>query len=332
MAEEVKTAEKAATADPKKKRLRTQILIIVIIAVLVIIAHFVSGGRVLTANNIKNILVQMSYPMMLGLGMMFIFSSGNIDLSIGAQIILAANVGAVSVMIYNLGYPGLIIGTIVVMIVCQLIVNFFSQYLNVPSWVAGLGCALVFEALGTIFVGAYSESLGSSVVYLKKCTVFGTFPLMFIIAVIVFIVAYFIFNHTQLGFNLRAIGGGGEVAQAMGINKRKTIFEAATVGAILIGVGAICQLSYTGRFTVTSGMGSLSGIFKPLAVVLISGSFSRIYNDAVGCVIGAFIIAALFNILTLMGVPSGSLQDICLGVVVIICGVFAARGFKGVQK
>ena len=79
-------------------------------------------------------------------------------------------------------------------------------------------------------------------------------------------------------------------------------------------------------------MGSLNGIFKSLAVILIAGSFSRIFNDAVGCVIGAFIVAGLFNVLTLMGVPSGTGQDVCLGIVVLICGILSSLGYKGVMK
>lgn len=322
----------AASADLKKRRLRSQILVVAIIVVIFVICHFITGGRLLRINNIKAILTQVTYPLMVGLGMMFIFSTGMIDLSIGAQVILAANVGAILVEICGFGYPGLIIGTVVMMVICELLSTSCSLFLGIPSWVAGLGCALVFEAAGMILVGSQAESLGAAIVYMKHCDALGQFPVIFIIAVIVFIASYFIFNYTKFGFNLRAIGGGGEVAEAMGINRKRTILMAAIIGAIIISVGGITQLSYTGRFTPTSGMGSLSGIFKPLAVVLISGSFSRIYNDAVGCLVGAFIVAGLFNVLTLLGVPSGTGQDICLGAVVMLCGIFSSLRYKGVMK
>lgn len=321
-----------AGADQKKKRLRSQILVIAVIVVIFVVCHFLTDGRLLRPNNIRTILTQVTYPLMVGLGMMFIFSTGMIDLSVGAQVILAANVGAIAVQIYGLGYPGLIIGTIVTLIICELLCTSCSLFLKIPSWVAGLGCALVFEALGSILVDSYSSTLGTAIVYLKECKSLGSFPTIFIIAVLVFAVSYFIFNRTQFGFNLRAIGGGGEVAEAMGINKRKTIIMAAIIGATIIAIGGITQLSYTGRFTPTSGMGSLSGIFKSLAVVLISGSFSRIFNDAVGCVVGAFIVAGLFNVLTLLGVPSGTGQDICLGIVVMLCGILSSLRYKGVMK
>ena len=51
--------------------------------------------------------------MIVALGMMFIFTGGMIDLSIGAQAILAGNVAAVLVEDFGLGYAGLIIGAIV---------------------------------------------------------------------------------------------------------------------------------------------------------------------------------------------------------------------------
>lgn len=323
---------KTTTVDPKKKRLQSQILIIAIIVAIFVVCHFITGGRLLAPNNLKTILTQVTYPMILGLGMMFIFTTGMIDLSVGAQVILAANIGAILVEDFGLGYAGLIIGTVVIMIVCELCSASFSVFLGVPAWVAGLGMALVYEAIASIIVTNRAATAGAAIVYLKHCLVLGTFPLIFIIAIGVFIVAWFIFNRTKLGFNLRAIGGSPDVAEAMGINRRKTIMLAAMVGAIIISVGALTQISYTGRFTTATGMGSLNGIFKSLAVVLIAGSFSRIFNDAVGCVIGAFIVAGLFNVLTLLGVPSGTGQDVCLGAVVLICGVLSSWGYKGVVK
>lgn len=324
--------ESVIAVDPKRKRLKSQLLVIGIIVAVFVICNFITGGRLLSATNLRNILTQVTYPMIVALGMMFIFTSGMIDLSIGAQVILAANLGAVLVEDYGLGYPGLIIGAVVGMMACEFLSASCSVFLGIPSWVAGLGSALVFEAIAYIYVNNRAKTAGAAVVYLEHARALGTFPTIFIIAIIVFVVAWFIFNRTKLGFNLRAIGGGGEVAEAMGINRTKTIMISAMVGAMIIAVGAITQVSYAGRFSTASGMGSLSSIFKSLAVILISGSFSRIFNDAVGCVIGAFIVAGLFNVLTLIGVPSGTGQDFCLGVVVIICGILSSLGYKGVQK
>lgn len=322
----------SVSADPKKRRRKNQILVIAAVAVVFVICHFITGGRLLTANNLRIMCPQIVYPLLVALGMMFIFTGGMVDLSIGAQIILAANAGGVLVEDFGLGYPGLIIGTIVAMMICEFISASFSVYLGIPSWVAGLGSALVFEAIATIYVGNRAKIAGVATVNLKQCQALGQFPVNVIITAVIFILAYLIFNRTRLGFNLRAIGGGGEVAEAMGINRKKTIMLSAMVGAVIIGFGAILQLSYGGKIATTSGMGSLNNIFKPLAIILIAGSFSRIFNDTVGCLIGSVIVAGMFNILTLMGVPSGTGQNVCLSVVVLVCGILSSLGYKGVQK
>ena len=333
--------EAIVAADPKKKRLRSQILVIVILAAVYVICHFLTGGRLLSAANLKSLLLQIAYPMMLSTGMVFIFAGGMIDLSIGSQMILAANVGAIlveNVILKKLdgpgatalGYVALICGTIVVMVICESLSASCSVFLGIPAWVAGLGCALVFEAAAVLIVGKATS--GTAVMYLRHCNFLGTFPWMFILAILVVIVAWFVFNRTTLGFNLRAIGGGGEVAEAMGINRKKTIMGAAVVGAVIIGIAAISQISYQTRYTDSSGMGSLATIFKALGIVLISGSFARIFNDIVGCVVGSFIIGGLFNVLTLFGIPSGTGQDVAQGAIVLLCGILSAIGFKGVQK
>lgn len=324
--------KKASSTDLKKKKLQNQLLVIGIIAVICVICHFLTGGRLLMPTNIRTILTQWTYPLMVGLGMMFIFTSGMIDLSIGAQLILAGNVGAIFVEDFGLSYPGLIIGTIVAMIICELISVSCSTFLGIPSWVAGLGAALVYEAVAVIITNERAKTAGASTVYLKQCRALGTFPWIFIIAIIVFIVVYFLFNRSTLGFNLRAVGSSPEVAEAMGIKRRKTIMLAALIGAVVLGIAAITQLSYTSRYTAMSGMGSLAGIFKALATVLFAGSFSKIFSDPVGVAVGSFIITILFNILTLFGVPSGTYQEMCLGAVVILCGILSSFKNKGVVK
>ncbi len=321
-----------ANADPKKKRLKLQIIAIIVVALFYVICHFATGGKLLASNNLVNVLTQICYPLIVSLGMMFIFSGGMIDLSIGAQAILAGNVGAVLVTDMHMGYAGLIIGTIVAMVICELLSASCSQFLGIPAWVAGLGAALVYESIATIYVDARSKTAGVAIVYMETCNALGQFPVNIIIAAIVVVVTYIVFNRTKLGFNLQAVGGGGEVAEAMGINRKKTVMTAAAIGAAVIAIGVIVQLSYTTRFTPTAGMASLSGAFKALAILLIAGSFRHIFNDVIGCLVGSFVVGGLFNVLTLIGVPSGTGQDICLGLVVLLCGILSSIGYKGVMK
>lgn len=320
------------SAALKKKRLRGQLLIIGIVVAICLICHLFTGGKLLSANNIKIIMIQWTYPLIVGLGMMFIFTGGMVDLSIGAQVILAGNIGAVLVEDVGAGYAGLILGTILGVVLCEMICASCSVFLGIPSWVAGLGCALTFEAVTTIFVNFRAKTAGASTVYLKHCRTLGSFPWIIIIAVIVFLAAYLVFNRSTLGLNLQAVGSAPEVSEAMGIRRKRTIMTAALIGAVIIGIGAVTQISYTGRYTAISGLGSLGGIFKSLATILIAGSFKKYFSNPGGVALGAFIVTVLFNILTLLGVPSGTGQEMCLGAVVISCGILSSFKNKGVVK
>lgn len=324
--------DKTANSGMGRKQWQSQLMVVGILVVICIICHFITGGKLLQLSNIKTIMTQWTYPLLVGLGMMFIFSTGMIDLSVGAQIILAANVGAILVEDYHLGYPGLILGTLAALVICELISMSCAVFLNIPSWVAGLGMALVYEAIASFYLNLRAQKSGAGTVYLESCRALGTFPWIVIVALCVFLVAYVVYSRSKLGIQVQAVGDSPEVAESMGINHRKTIILAAILGAVIIGIGAVTQESYTGRFTSTSGLGSLGGIFKSLAGVLIAGSFSRIFSQPVGLLVGSFIVTALFNILTLVGVPSGTGQEMCLGAVVILCGILASYKTKGVVK
>lgn len=320
------------SSSEKSKRVKTQLILFACIILLFIISNVVVDGKLLTFNNMKTIISHAIFPSFVTWGMMFIFTSGLIDLSIGANILLSANVGAICAMDLGMGYFGLIFATIIcVVILEQLSVN-CSVNLKIPSWISGLGMALIFEAILTIYSTIRSKTEGSSVITLKGFRGMGTMPLMAIVWIAGFIIAYIIFNRTTLGLNLRAIGGNEGVANAMGINKKKTILLGALVGAIFIGLAAVIQESYAGKLSSQSGLGSLSTIFKSLATVLLAGSFEKIISMPVGILVGSVFITALFNVLTLLGVPSGTGQEICLGGIVILCGIISHWGYKGVVK
>src|SRR5690606_30545072 len=92
----------------------------IFIALIAIVVFFqiVTSGKLLTAGNVSNIIVQNSYILILAIGMVMIIIAGHIDLSVGS---VAAFVGAMSgVMVVHWGWPwwlgiiaSLLIGAIV---------------------------------------------------------------------------------------------------------------------------------------------------------------------------------------------------------------------------
>lgn len=133
-------------------RLR-QIGIFLALIVIVLLFQVLTDGRLLTAGNVSNIIVQNSYILILAIGMVMIIIAGHIDLSVGS---VAAFVGAMTgVMTQDWGLPwwvaillGLLVGALVG--VWQ---GFWVAYIGIPAFIVTLAGMLLFRGLTQIVLG-----------------------------------------------------------------------------------------------------------------------------------------------------------------------------------
>ncbi|MCD7806522.1 MAG: ABC transporter permease [Lachnospiraceae bacterium] len=315
-----------------QSRLFKQILVIGFLALFFIISNAIVGGKILTWVNIRSILMTSVFSIIVAVGLTFNNAAGVVDLSVGASIILACSFSSIVVQDFNFGYAGLIIVSLVVCILCEIITYSLIVFLKLPAWIAGLCMAMIYEAIATVFMLGRVETSGTSIIYLKVCRALGRFPGIFVVAAVVLVIGYFLYNKTSFSMNIRAMGSNSAVSEAVGIGRIKTMFTAALLAGCMFGIAAVVQLSYVGQITPQNGLGSLSTIFKPLATTLLAGSFSRIFNRMIGVALSAIFIASLFNVLTMLGVPSGTGQEITLGLSVILCGALSNMGNQKVVK
>jgi ribose transport system permease protein len=92
------------------------------------------------------------------------------------------------------------------------------------------------------------------------------------------------------------------------------------------------QQSYAGQTTVKTGLTSINMIFQPLAIYLLAQIIQKRVNIVICVPICAFILYSIFNLLTILGVPSGTLQEAFLGGFIVVFGIIGSRGVKGVVK
>lgn len=133
-------------------RLR-QIGIFLALIVIVILFQVLTEGRLLTAGNVSNIIVQNSYILILAIGMVMVIIAGHIDLSVGS---VAAFVGAMTgVMVQDWGWAwwvailaGLAVGALVG---CWQ--GFWIAYVGIPAFIVTLAGMLIFRGLTQIVLG-----------------------------------------------------------------------------------------------------------------------------------------------------------------------------------
>ena len=143
-------------------------------------------------------------------------------------------------------------------------------------------------------------------------------------------VVYILYNRTTISLNIRALGGNKDVAGPSSISE--TLLMVGIISGIFVGVASVVQQSFAGRTTIATGLTSIYVIFRPLAIVLLAQILQKRLNIIVAVPICAVIIFAVFNLLTLLGIPSGTLQEALLGGFLIVFGILGQRGYKGVVK
>ena len=316
-------------ANEKKKWGPTIIAIVVAIVVLVIV-DVATHGTFLKWTNIRTILVNASVPTFTAWAFIFIFASGYIDLSLGAVIVLAANVAGT--FGNQFGYVGLVVtGLITGMILMTLNFTIF-QVTKIPSWIAGLGLTMIYEAISSFYSEMRLKS-GLRVVTLDdNFRSLGRAPLAFVVLILGLLVAYFIYNRTTVGLDIRAMGDNQTVAKNMGIKLSKTVIMSGLIAGVFVGCTAFMKETFAGTVNAVTGLSSLSQTFQPLAAALLSQAMAKKVNITVAAILSTIFVMGIFNFLTLVGVPSGTWQETVLGLSVILFGILANKNIKEVVK
>ncbi len=304
-------------------------LVVVALVVLLLVFNIISGGIFLEWSNLKGIIAHIAYPSFIAWGFCFLFACGYTDMSIGGVIVLGSF--AANILGNAIGIPGVIIGGLITGLVLIFINFLIFTYTGIPSWIAGISLALIYEAIALAIKFSDNGSLFTNALN-RDYRALGQLPWCIVILAIGLVVVYFLYNRTTIGINIRSLGGNKEVSKALGIDINKTLLAVGLISGILVGIACFMQQSYAGQTTVKTGLTSINLIFQPLAIYLLAQIIQKRINIIIGVPICAFILYAVFNILTIMGVPSGTLQEACLGIFIVIFAIVGQRNVKGVIK
>ncbi len=315
----------------KKKSIVRLVIVLAVIAAVCIVFHFLTGRIFLTGSNILALFPHAIIPCFLGWALCFVFACDFTDMSLGPIVILAANAAGI-LGSTSLGYFGIILGAMVVSVICVMINFLLFAKSRIPSWIVSIGMVMVYEAIG-VFYSNYQFSHGGSLAQLSEdMRGLARAPMIYIVFFIGFVLAYVLYNYTTIGLKVRSLGSGQRISEAMGINIVKTILLVGIIVGIFVGCSAFLNESYNSRMNIKSGLTGMTMIFQPIAAVMLAQVLKSRINIIIGVPICSLFVYAIFNMLTIAGVPSGTLQEAVLGLIVIVFGIMAQRGVKKVVK
>lgn len=133
-----------------------------VIALVIVFALFcgLTGGRLLYAQNMSNLMLQNGYVLVLACGMLLcILTGGNIDLSVGSVICLVGGVAAV--LIGNKGFNPYL--TIILCLVIGLLVGvwqgYWIGYKRIPPFITTLAGMFIFRGFGRLVLDNKTVSI-----------------------------------------------------------------------------------------------------------------------------------------------------------------------------
>ena len=321
-----------SSSDSEKQRGSMLFLVIflVVLVVMSVIANYLTNGLFLDKLNLLIIVSNSIFPTFIAWGLCFLFACGFTDLSIGAVVVLASFMAC---MFGNwFGIPGVLFGGLVAGTLLIFINFTVFAFTKVPSWIASICIALFYEAVAVFLrLNRTTRPLINIELHHDYRTL-GHFPANIILLAVGFLVVYVVYERSSIGMKIRAIGGNMEVSRALGINVLRTLLWVGLICGILIGFASVIQQSYNAFTIVMTGMTSLNLIFQPLAITLLAQIMQRKINIIIAIPICSFLIYAVFNLMTMFGIPGITLQQVFLGAFLISFGVGGQKGVKEVVK
>ncbi|HAT04821.1 MAG TPA: ribose ABC transporter permease [Aeromonas salmonicida] len=277
---------------------------LVALLVLIGVVSFLSPNF-FTADNLLNILRQTSVNAIMAVGMTLVILTAGIDLSVGSVLALCGALAATMVAMelpialvvpLTLG-AGALLGGISGLIIAKGKVQAFIATL--VTMTALRGVTMVYTEGRPISTG-FSEG-SDHFSWLGTGYLLGL-PVPIWLMAIVFLLAWYLLNHTRLGRYIYALGGNESATRLSGINVARVKLAVYGLCGMLSALAGLIVTSRLSSAQPTAGMGyELDAI---AAVVLGGTSLMGGKGRIMGTLIGALIIGFLNNALNLLDVSS----------------------------
>ncbi|MCD4837474.1 MULTISPECIES: galactose/methyl galactoside ABC transporter permease MglC [Neobacillus] len=316
--------------------------VIYVFLVLLVIGIIIASPDFLSMTNFINILSQSSSRIIIALGIAGILILGGTDLSAGRQVGLAAVISASLLQAGDYAYkmyPNLPeLPLFVPILIAMLITGLFGTLngwivskFHVPPFIATLGMMIGVYGITSIYfdrppygaqpIGGLSEAFTT---FAQRGIKIGQyeFPYLIFYAVIVSILIWIIWNKTQLGKNMYAIGGNPEAAKVSGVNVAKNMIIIYMIAGLLYGFAGTLEAGRVG--SATNNTGNMYELDAIAAAVVGGVSLSGGIGTVAGVITGVLIFQIINYGLAFLGV-SPYIQFIVKGAIIVVAVAFDMR-------
>lgn len=268
-----------------------------------------------TPDNVMIVLRQAAIYSIVAIGITLVMLLGELDISFGSALAMGGCAGA-AVLVAGHGLLLAVLAAVGAGLAFGLVNAILITYLRIPSVVAtlatlgaGAGLALLVTGGSTIYGAGLDE-----VAFLTQGYIAGV-PVPVLIAVAMYLLAWFVLARTPWGAHLYAAGDNAQAAFRSGINVRRIRIVAFVTAGALAGFAGLLLASRLGRASADMGADALFPVLTAVILggVSIEGGRGRVINTFVASVF----LASITNGLILLGVDS-TVQQIVQGGVLVL--------------
>jgi ribose transport system permease protein len=309
------TAPDAAPAPPRERRSLAPALersgLVLTWAVMIAVFSALRPDTFATSANFSTILGSQAVLVVLALGVIFVLTAGDYDLSIAGVLALSAMM--IAVLNAKHGWP--IGAAIVAALAAGAAVGFvnglFVMVFGVNSFIVTLGTGTVLQ--GVVLWMSNSETISGVSDGLVNAVV-GTnvlgIPVGFYYGLVLCLVLWYVFEYTALGRRLLFVGRGRKVSRLSGFNVPRLRWGALIVTGVLSAAAGVLYAGTTGGADSTSGASSLLPAYAAAflgATTIVPGRF-----NPWGTLVAVYFLVTGITGLTILGAAS-YVQDLFYG-------------------
>lgn len=299
-----------------------------IFIIIILLASFIQmrTGQFFVNNNIVDLLRSIIVPAIYALCALLAFVSTGADVSFP---LVAALSTFLAINVSNkLGITDSWVFTYLVAMGFGALMGALNGFIIVKfrfnSLIVTLGTSSIFSGilLGTFEAGRTELNPGmmkfaeKSLLTVKNAqTGLGsTLPMVFLVMVALYIIAYFVLNHTIIGRGIYAIGGDEVSAERVGFHVNAIRFGVFVTNGIIAAIGGCSYAVLSKLCQPTEYAGSEMVVIA--AIVLGGARLTGGVGTLTGCLLGTFLLTMVTNSLILIGVPV-LWQKVFIGVIII---------------
>jgi ribose transport system permease protein len=300
---------------------RRYVIYIGFVVVFAFFAILLRDQGFLSAVNLLNIFRQTATITVIAVGMTYVISCAEIDLSVGSTAGLSSVATAMGISQWGL-VPGILAGLAMGVIVGAINGGLVSL-LGIPSFLVTLGMmGIAVGAAQWVTASAPQPILDDTFNTIFGSGNIGPVPGLVLWSALFVALGAVVLSRTKFGRQVLATGGNRTAADFTGINTKRIKFQVLLISGI---VASIAGMLYAGRLQSGRFQWGTGDELSAIAAVILGGtSLFGGSGTVIGTLFGSLLIGLINNGLILAGLDS-SQQQVVRGAIIILAVALARK-------